>query len=145
MGSSYHKPVMLSEAVEALDVKPDGTYVDVTFGGGGHSRAILECLGSDGRLYAFDQDQDALANALDDPRFTLINENFRHVKNFLRLHGVRQVDGLLADLGVSSHQFDEGERGFSTRINKPPYVVLASQSFLSVHVLGTPICGCDVN
>ena len=119
MGSSYHKPVMLSEAVEALDVKPDGTYVDVTFGGGGHSRAILECLGSDGRLYAFDQDQDALANALDDPRFTLINENFRHVKNFLRLHGVRQVDGLLADLGVSSHQFDEGERGFSTRFDGP--------------------------
>ena len=119
MGSSYHKPVMLSESVEALDVKPDGTYVDVTFGGGGHSRAILECLGSDGRLYAFDQDQDALANALDDPRFTLINENFRHVKNFLRLHGVRQVDGLLADLGVSSHQFDEGERGFSTRFDGP--------------------------
>lgn len=119
MENSYHKPVMLSEAIEALDIRPGGIYVDVTFGGGGHSRAILERLGPDGHLYAFDQDQDALANALDDPRFMLINENFRHVKNFLRLHGVRQVDGLLADLGVSSHQFDECERGFSTRFDGP--------------------------
>ena len=111
----YHLPVMLNECIEGLNIRPDGTYVDATFGGGGHSRAILSLLGEGGRLIAFDQDADALANALDDPRFTLLNENFRHVKSFLRLHGVRKVDGLLADLGVSSHQFDVAERGFSTR------------------------------
>ena len=111
----YHLPVMLNECIEGLNIRPDGTYVDATFGGGGHSRAILSLLGEGGRLIAFDQDADALANALDDPRFTLLNENFRHVKSFLRLHGVRNVDGLLADLGVSSHQFDVAERGFSTR------------------------------
>jgi 16S rRNA (cytosine1402-N4)-methyltransferase len=113
----YHVPVMLEEALEGLAIHPEGTYVDVTFGGGGHSRAIMERLGEGGRLVAFDQDEDACANALDDPRFTLINENFRHLKAFLRLHGVRQVDGLLADLGVSSHQFDVAERGFSTRFD----------------------------
>lgn len=117
VNGQYHVPVMLHEAVEGLDIRPDGIYVDVTFGGGGHSRAILDCLGPEGRLYAFDQDEDALRNALDDPRFTLINENFRHLRNFLRLYGVRQVDGLLADLGVSSHQFDVAERGFSTRFD----------------------------
>ena len=111
----YHLPVMLNECIEGLNIRPDGTYVDATFGGGGHSRAILSHLGETGRLIAFDQDADALANALDDPRFTLLNENFRHAKSFLRLHGVRKVDGLLADLGVSSHQFDVAERGFSTR------------------------------
>lgn len=111
----YHLPVMLNECIEGLNIRPDGTYVDATFGGGGHSRAILSLLGEGGRLIAFDQDADALANALDDPRFTLLNENFRHAKSFLRLHGVRKVDGLLADLGVSSHQFDVAERGFSTR------------------------------
>ena len=111
----YHLPVMLNECIEGLNIRPDGTYVDATFGGGGHSRAILSLLGDGGRLIAFDQDADALANALDDPRFTLLNENFRHAKSFLRLHGVRKVDGLLADLGVSSHQFDVAERGFSTR------------------------------
>ena len=111
----YHLPVMLNECIEGLNIRPDGTYVDATFGGGGHSRAILSRLGEAGRLIAFDQDADALANALDDPRFTLLNENFRHAKSFLRLHGVRKVDGLLADLGVSSHQFDVAERGFSTR------------------------------
>lgn len=111
----YHLPVMLNECIEGLNIRPDGTYVDATFGGGGHSRAILSHLGDGGRLIAFDQDADALANALDDPRFTLLNENFRHAKSFLRLHGVRKVDGLLADLGVSSHQFDVAERGFSTR------------------------------
>ena len=111
----YHLPVMLNECIEGLNIRPDGTYVDATFGGGGHSRAILSRLGETGRLIAFDQDADALANALDDPRFTLLNENFRHAKSFLRLHGVRKVDGLLADLGVSSHQFDVAERGFSTR------------------------------
>ena len=112
----YHQPVMLNECIENLNIRPDGTYVDATFGGGGHSRAILSHLGPDGHLYAFDQDADALANAIDDPRFKLIHENFKHVKSFLRLEGVRAVDGLLADLGVSSHQFDEAERGFSTRL-----------------------------
>ncbi len=115
MPNEYHRPVMLSEAVDGLNVRPDGTYVDVTFGGGGHSRAIMERLGADGRLYAFDQDEEARQNAIDDPRFTLIGENFRYLKNYLRLYGVRQVDGVLADLGVSSHQFDVAERGFSTR------------------------------
>ena len=113
----YHLPVMLNECIEGLNIRPDGTYVDATFGGGGHSRAIMSHLGEGGRLIAFDQDADALENALDDPRFTLLNENFRHMKSFLRLHGVRTVDGVLADLGVSSHQFDVAERGFSTRFN----------------------------
>ena len=113
----YHLPVMLNECIEGLNIRPDGTYVDVTFGGGGHSRAIMSHLGEGGRLIAFDQDADALENALDDSRFTLLNENFRHMKSFLRLHGVRTVDGVLADLGVSSHQFDVAERGFSTRFN----------------------------
>ena len=113
----YHLPVMLNECIEGLNIRPDGTYVDATFGGGGHSRAILSHLGEGGRLIAFDQDADALENALDDFRFTLLNENFRHMKSFLRLHGVRSVDGVLADLGVSSHQFDVAERGFSTRLN----------------------------
>ena len=113
----YHLPVMLNECIEGLNIRPDGTYVDATFGGGGHSRAILSHLGDEGRLIAFDQDEDALANALDDSRFTLLNENFRHMKSFMRLHGVRSVDGVLADLGVSSHQFDVAERGFSTRFD----------------------------
>jgi 16S rRNA (cytosine1402-N4)-methyltransferase len=103
------------ETVDGLNVKPDGVYVDVTFGGGGHSKEILKRLGSDGKLFAFDQDLDALENVIDDNRFTLINENFRYVKRFLRFHGVKQVDGVLADFGVSSHQFDVAERGFSTR------------------------------
>ncbi|NMH27520.1 16S rRNA (cytosine(1402)-N(4))-methyltransferase RsmH [Flavobacterium sp. SE-s28] len=111
----YHNPVLLHESVDGLNIKPDGTYVDVTFGGGGHSREILRRLGPNGKLYAFDQDKDALANAIDDSRFTLINENFGLMKRFLRFHGVRQVDGILGDLGVSSHQFDVPERGFSTR------------------------------
>ena len=114
---SYHLPVMLNECIEGLNIRPDGTYVDVTFGGGGHSRAIMAQLGPDGRLIGFDQDADALANALDDSRFTLIHENFRFLKSFLRLHGVRKIDGLLADLGVSSHQFDVADRGFSTRLD----------------------------
>ncbi len=113
----YHRPVMLNECIEGLNVRPEGTYVDVTFGGGGHSRAILSHLGDSGRLLAFDQDADAIENAIDDPRFSLIHENFRHLKSFLRLNGVRNVDGVLADLGVSSHQFDVAERGFSTRFD----------------------------
>ena len=111
----YHNPVLLEESVDGLNVKVDGVYVDVTFGGGGHSKEILNRLGDAGRLFAFDQDQDALKNKIDDPRFTLINENFRHVKRFLRFYGVKKVDGILADFGVSSHQFDVAERGFSTR------------------------------
>lgn len=115
--SDYHLPALLHQSVEGLVVDPEGTYVDVTFGGGGHSRYILQHLAESGRLVAFDQDADALANAIDDPRFTLINENFKYMKNFLRLHGVTHVDGVLADLGVSSHQFDEAGRGFSTRFD----------------------------
>lgn len=115
MTMEYHNPVLLKASVDGLAIKPDGIYVDVTFGGGGHSREILSRLGANGKLFAFDQDEDALANAIDDERFTLINENFRFIKRFLRFHNVRQVDGILADLGVSSHQFDVPERGFSTR------------------------------
>ncbi|MBU2951233.1 16S rRNA (cytosine(1402)-N(4))-methyltransferase RsmH [Tamlana agarivorans] len=111
----YHNPVLLKESVDGLNVKPDGIYVDVTFGGGGHSKEILSRLNENGKLYAFDQDIDALGNALDDSRFTLIHENFRFIKRFLRFHGVKKVDGILADFGVSSHQFDVAERGFSTR------------------------------
>src|SRR4051812_1303704 len=113
----YHNPVLLHASVGGLDINPDGIYVDVTFGGGGHSREILSRLGPNGKLFAFDQDEDALANAIDDERFTLIHENFRFIKRFLRFHGVRSVDGILADLGVSSHQFDVPERGFSTRFD----------------------------
>jgi len=115
MKMEYHNPVLLKESVDGLDIKPDGIYVDVTFGGGGHSREILSRLGPNGKLYAFDQDEDALANSIDDERFVLINENFRFIKRFLRFHNVKSVDGILGDLGVSSHQFDVAERGFSTR------------------------------
>ena len=113
----YHNPVLLQASVDGLNIKPDGIYVDVTFGGGGHSKEILKRLGPNGKLFAFDQDEDALANALPDERFTLINENFRFVKRFLRFYGVKSVDGILGDLGVSSHQFDVPERGFSTRFD----------------------------
>ena len=112
--SEYHDPVLLNECLEGLDIKSDGTYVDVTFGGGGHSKAIVSKL-KEGHLYAFDQDDDALQNELDDDCFTLINANFRYLKSSLRMYGVSEVDGLLADLGVSSHQFDVPDRGFSTR------------------------------
>ena len=111
----YHNPVLLKETVDGLNIIENGTYVDVTFGGGGHSKEILKRLGKEGRLIAFDQDQDALLNRIDDSRFTLINENFRYVKRFLKFHGVMSIDGVLADFGVSSHQFDIPERGFSTR------------------------------
>ncbi len=115
MTMEYHNPVLLKESVDGLNINPDGVYVDVTFGGGGHSREILSRLSSKGKLYAFDQDEDALANTIDDERFILINENFRFIKRFLRFHNVKIVDGILGDLGVSSHQFDVAERGFSTR------------------------------
>lgn len=115
MTMDYHNAVLLKETVDGLAIKPDGVYVDVTFGGGGHSREILSRLGPNGKLYAFDQDKDALANAIDDDRFVLINENFRFIKRFLRFYGAKEVDGVLADFGVSSHQFDVAERGFSTR------------------------------
>lgn len=113
----YHNPVLLKETVDGLNINPEGVYVDVTFGGGGHSKEILNRLGENGKLFAFDQDEDAWGNALPDERFTLIQENFRYIKRFLRFHGIKQVDGILADLGVSSHQFDVPERGFSTRFD----------------------------
>jgi len=115
MSATYHVPVLFDAALEGLALQPAGVYVDCTFGGGGHSRGILDALGPDGKLFAFDCDPDAAPNAPDDSRFALIPENFRFAANFLKLHGVTQVDGILADLGVSSHQFDAGERGFSTR------------------------------
>ena len=117
MEMEYHNPVLLKETVDGLNIKPDGIYVDVTFGGGGHSKEILKRLGPNGKLFGFDQDEDAQANALPDERFVLIPENFRYIKRFLRFHGVKSVDGILADLGVSSHQFDVPERGFSTRFD----------------------------
>ncbi len=112
---AYHIPVMLNECLDGLDIQPNGIYVDVTFGGGGHSKAILDRLGPEGKLYAFDQDPDAAANAPEDPRFTLINQNFRYITNYLKMYRVSEVNGILADLGVSSHQFDVAERGFSLR------------------------------
>ena len=114
----YHNPVMLEKCIEGLNIKPDGVYVDVTFGGGGHSRAILECL-TTGHLYAFDQDEDAAENAFDDERFTFIPQNFKYCKNFVQLYHGGKVDGIIADLGVSSHQFDTPEKGFSTRFDGP--------------------------
>jgi 16S rRNA (cytosine1402-N4)-methyltransferase len=113
----YHMPVLLKEAIEALDIKPNGVYVDCTFGGGGHARAILEKLDAEGKLIGFDQDEDAKRNLPDDKRLLFVPHNFRYLKRFLQLHGVTEVDGVLADLGVSSHQFDEAERGFSTRFD----------------------------
>ena len=117
MMAVYHNPVLLKESVEGLNISPDGVYVDVTFGGGGHSKEILSKLGPKGKLIAFDQDQDALLNTINDDRFVLINENFRYIKRFLKFYGHKTVDGVLADFGVSSHQFDVAERGFSTRFN----------------------------
>ena len=114
--SVYHTPVMLAQCTDALAINPNGIYVDVTFGGGGHSREILKHLDK-GHLYGFDQDEDALANLPQDARFTIVQANFRDIKRYLRLHGVRQVDGILADLGISSHQIDEPGRGFSTRFS----------------------------
>ena len=115
--SNYHTPVMLQECIEALNIKPNGTYVDVTFGGGGHSREIMKHLGAGGRLLAFDQDADAQQNVINDDRFVFVDQNFRYLKNFCRLHDAIPVDGILADLGVSSFQFDQAERGFSIRFD----------------------------
>ncbi|MCF1190843.1 16S rRNA (cytosine(1402)-N(4))-methyltransferase RsmH [Mangrovimonas sp. AS39] len=129
----YHNPVLLKETVDGLNIKENGVYVDVTFGGGGHSREILNRLGENGRLYAFDQDPDALKNTIDDPRFQLIHENFRYLKRFLRFHGVKEVDGVLGDFGVSSHQFDVAERGFSTRFDADLDMRMNQQSRLSAY------------
>ncbi|MGB0790792.1 MAG: 16S rRNA (cytosine(1402)-N(4))-methyltransferase RsmH, partial [Flavobacteriaceae bacterium] len=115
----YHNPVLLEASIQGLNIKPNGIYVDVTFGGGGHSRSILDQLGESGRLIAFDQDQDALDNDIDDSRFTLVSANFRNLTAHLRLLNIRKIDGLLADFGVSSHQFDQAYRGFSTRYDAP--------------------------
>jgi len=127
----YHNPVLLTETVDGLDIKEDGIYVDVTFGGGGHSKEILKRLGQEGKLYAFDQDEDAQANALGDPRFTLIAENFRYITQFLKFYGIRKVDGILADFGVSSHQFDQAERGFSTRFDADLDMRMSKRNTLS--------------
>lgn len=115
----YHQPVLLQACLDGLNIRPNGTYVDVTFGGGGHSKAILERLGKDGKLIGFDQDADALKNDLQDPRFTLVHSNFRHIGNHLEYLKMMPVDGILADLGVSSHQFDQASRGFSIRMDGP--------------------------
>lgn len=114
---NYHNPVLLKESIAGLAIKPNGIYVDVTFGGGGHSREILKFLNEEGKLFAFDQDEDAKQNSIEDDRFVLIPQNFRYIKRYLRFYNIKKVDGILADLGVSSHQFDEAERGFSTRFN----------------------------
>lgn len=116
---TYHVPVLLKESVDGLDIKSDGIYVDVTFGGGGHSREILSRLGKKGHLYSFDQDADAEQNIVDDDRFTFVRSNFRYLSNWMRYYGVEQIDGLLADLGVSSHHFDDETRGFSFRYDAP--------------------------
>lgn len=131
----YHNPVLLKETVDGLNIKPDGVYVDVTFGGGGHSREILKRLGPDGKLFGFDQDEDAQANIIDDPRFTLIPENFRFIKRFLRFHNIKEVDGILADLGVSSHQFDVAERGFSTRFEAELDMRMSKKNELNAYIV----------
>jgi 16S rRNA (cytosine1402-N4)-methyltransferase len=129
----YHNPVLLKETVDGLNIKPDGVYVDVTFGGGGHSKEILKRLGPNGKLFGFDQDEDAFANTLSDTRFVLIPENFRYIKRFLRFHNVKSVDGILADLGVSSHQFDVPERGFSTRFDAELDMRMSKKNDLNAH------------
>ena len=119
MVNAYHIPALLKETIEGLAIKPNGVYVDVTFGGGGHSRAIMECLKDGGRLFSFDQDKDALTNAIDDERWTFVHSNFRYLRNWMDYYGIQQIDGLLADLGVSFHHFDCPERGFSFRFSAP--------------------------
>jgi 16S rRNA (cytosine1402-N4)-methyltransferase len=131
MTAAYHNPVMLEECMKALEIKPSGVYVDVTFGGGGHSQAILNKLGSKGRLIAFDRDESASANTIADDRFTLVNHNYRYLKNFLRYYNAIPVDGILADLGISSHQIDEASRGFSIRFNAPLDMRMSRESVLT--------------
>lgn len=134
---AYHVPVLLHESITGLDIKPNGIYVDLTFGGGGHSAEILKHL-KKGKLYAFDQDEEALKNAIDDKRFTLIRSNFRFFRNFLRYHGIKEVDGILADLGVSSHHFDSPERGFSFRFEGPLDMRMNQKQKVSAkHVVNT--------
>ena len=129
----YHNPVLLKETVDGLNIDPDGVYVDVTFGGGGHSREILSRLSENGRLFGFDQDEDALNNVIDDDRFVLIHENFRYIKRFLRFHGVKKVDGILGDFGVSSHQFDVPDRGFSIRFDGELDMRMSKKNELSAY------------
>jgi 16S rRNA (cytosine1402-N4)-methyltransferase len=131
MDNSYHVPVLLQACIDGLAIKPDGVYVDVTFGGGGHSREILKHLGTDGVLIAFDQDPDAQRNKIEDPRFHFVDQNFAYLKNNLRLLGYKEVDGVLADLGVSSHQFNEPERGFSIRFDSALDMRMDKQSVLT--------------
>ena len=135
MPMDYHSPVLLNEAVGGLDIKNDGVYVDVTFGGGGHSKEILQRIGPKGKLIAFDQDKDALLNTVDDSRFLLINENFKHLKRFLKFHGLTTVDGILADFGVSSHQFDAPQRGFSIRFDAPLDMRMNQDNSLSAQTI----------
>ena len=129
----YHNPVLLKETVDGLNINPSGIYVDVTFGGGGHSKEILSRLDANGKLFGFDQDEDAWENALPDDRFVLIQENFRYIKRFLRFHNVKSVDGIMADLGVSSHQFDVPERGFSTRFDADLDMRMSKKNELNAH------------
>lgn len=131
----YHNPVLVKESVDGLNIKENGIYVDITFGGGGHSKEILKRLGAGGKLFAFDQDEDALKNALGDPRFTLINENFRYIRQFLKFYGIRKVDGILADFGVSSHQFDVAERGFSTRFDADLDMRMSKKNTVTAYVV----------
>jgi 16S rRNA (cytosine1402-N4)-methyltransferase len=133
--SVYHTPALLNETIEGLNINPDGIYVDVTFGGGGHSRVILEKLGKNGKLLGFDQDEDAIKNVIADPRFIFVRSNFRYLKNFLRYHNIEKVDGILADLGVSSHHFDEAERGFSFRFDGALDMRMNTKSPLTAAVL----------
>ncbi len=133
MGTMYHNPVLLQASVKGLAIKENGVYVDVTFGGGGHSKEILKHLGDKGKLFAFDQDEDALDNVIEDDRFALINENFRYIRQFLKFYGIRKVDGILADFGVSSHQFDKAERGFSTRFDADLDMRMSKRNTISAH------------
>jgi 16S rRNA (cytosine1402-N4)-methyltransferase len=131
MNKQYHQPVLLKDCINGLNIRESGIYADVTFGGGGHSREIIKKLGSKGKLIVFDQDPDAVKNIWEDKRLTFIPQNFRHLSSFLRLHGIKGVDGILADLGVSSHQFDTGERGFSIRFEGPLDMRMSKSGTLS--------------
>ena len=133
MSYNYHTPVMLQEALSGLDIKPNGVYADLTFGGGGHSRAILEQLGTEGHLYGFDQDMDAMAGAPQDERFTFVRSNFRYLRNWMMYFGHDTIDGILADLGVSSHHLDEAERGFSFRFDAPLDMRMNQRASLTAH------------